>query len=178
MLRTESKLIGRYEYTVTQFPTSKARLLFFRLVKAIGPSAGRLLGGAMATKGGKGLKTLLDLDISGPEIGGVLEQFFTSLPEEEFERMVAQCFGDHVSVTISDEAGKVRKPKVTPEFGELHFADNLVEYFKVLWFVLEVNYGNFLGVEGLGAKLAAAAGSVQAAEPSQSPQELTGKSGG
>jgi hypothetical protein len=153
MIKTESKVIGGHTYHVTQLPCGRSRVLLLRLFKVAGPAIGKLLDSG----GGK------VSELEGKAIGDALAALAYGLNEQDLEFVVDQCFGDNVTVELDG-----KKPRVTKEFCELHFAGALDEFFKVIGFVLEVNYRSFFGGAGgvLGVVSRIANHPAQSASPS------------
>ena len=120
--RTESKIIGDHEYSVTQWPAERAMLMKLRVLKIIGP--------AMASLVGK--------DGDGQEAGALehgLQALFASATPEEIMGLVKDCV-----VGVACDGTKLTSTAFTEHFS----GDALFEVYQVFAFVMQVNYGNFL----------------------------------
>lgn len=136
-LETKSKQIGRYTYRVTQLPTSKGRRMLCLLTKAIGPVLGKLADGG------------------GKSIGIAFEELSERINEADLKEL-CEVFGESSEVELPDG----RRPRLMPEFQEMHFAGQFGELFEWLRFCVEVNYSDFFALAMRGVS---AAGSDQAA---------------
>lgn len=125
MKKTEEKSIDGSTYAVSQFSATKSLKMFHRLGKMIGPAFGALTGGAA-------LGDVANANVSAESFGAAIKALFDACDETVFERTVK----DLLETTTKD--GK-------PINFDLDFSGNIGSLFKVLAFVLEVNYSDFLG---------------------------------
>jgi hypothetical protein len=125
MKKTEEKTIDGATYAVTQFSATKSLKTFHRLGRMIGPAFGALTGGAA-------LGDVANANITAESFGTAIKALFESCDEATFERTVK----DLLETTTKD--GK-------PINFDLDFSGSIGTLFKVLAFVLEVNYSDFLG---------------------------------
>lgn len=125
MRNTQEKTIDDSVFSVSQFSATKSLKLFHRLGKMIGPAFGALTGGAA-------LGDVANANISAEAFGSAIKALFESCDESTFERTVK----DLLETTTKD--GK-------PINFDLDFSGSIGTLFKVLAFVLEVNYSDFLG---------------------------------
>lgn len=128
--RTETKQIGEREFSVTQWPASKAMLMKLKLVKAFGVSLTKLASSTSDQSKGKKKEEQEIAALSD----GLASLFESNSPEELVALMRAciegvACDGKRITQTSIDE---VFSP------------DDLIEIYKVFIFVIQVNYGNFL----------------------------------
>lgn len=134
MIETKEKTIldghGKgHKYQVTQFAGMRGLRLATRLVQLVGPG----LGEAMDLAGKGGLSKLLDSDIN---LSDVVKELVGQLDEDRVVNLVADLM-----------ASTHRDGKDMSNLAEFDaaYAANYGELFRALQFVLEVNYGNFLG---------------------------------
>src|SRR5204863_2493553 len=118
---------------VTQLGFSKGRAMLVRLAKALGPVLARLVEGIDA----KTAKVaLLSLDVGA--LGAGLQEFAERLTEQDLA-YVCETFGDATEVIMPDG----RRPRLTKDFQELHFAGHFLELFQWIAFAIEANYADF-----------------------------------
>ncbi|MBC3540660.1 phage tail assembly chaperone [Rufibacter sediminis] len=120
MLETKEKTIDGHEYQVTQFPALKGMRLAVKIGKLLGDGIGHA-----ATTG-----SVMDMDVS-KVVAGIVE----NLDEEATPNLLLQLF----SSTHRD-----RKEMNESGFN-MAYAGNYMEMGKALLFILEVNYGGFMG---------------------------------
>lgn len=135
MVEPTSKTIdGRVIMTVP-FLGRRALTYKTKIIRMFGASIGSLF-----SKPG-GINAQIDFS--------VFEDFITKLTaridENEFVKFVLELL----------QTTRIDGKEITPETFDMEFAANLVLMYKILWFVLEVNYGNFFGDTGIGKILSA-----------------------
>lgn len=130
MIETEEKEICGSIYLVTQMPAMRALKMQARLLRLIGPSFGAMIASGE--------------DSSIPVAINLLAE---KLDENTYEKI------------ILDLLQGVRKDGVelTKGFIDLAFAGNLNELYRVIQFVLEVNFADFFQEGGIIAELRNAA---------------------
>jgi len=128
-LETKSRVIGRYEYKVTQLGFKKGNATWVRLLKVLGPALGKLL------ETGANLKSMNVAALSGP-----LAELAMTLTEEDLNYF-CEVFGEATVVEVSAD----KKPILVPKVQETHFAGQYGEMLKWLAFCVEVNYSDFMG---------------------------------
>lgn len=129
-LKSESRVIGEFEYTVTQLGAAKGMEVLRRLGKLGGGVAQGALRAAMG-EGGDSAKL-------GALIGGLVV-VLQSLEEVDIKYFV-EVFGANSTVQLDPK----RAPRVKEVF-DLHFAGNYLDLGEWLYFCLEVNFGSFFG---------------------------------
>lgn len=124
--RTETQEIGMAEYSVTQWPATKAIVMKMRLLKTFGASVAILAGGALGGKGkSEDTKSLSD---------GLHALFQDSSPEE-IVALMKECV-----IGVACDGEKI----TSSSFEKLFSGDELTEVYKVFLFVLKVNYANLM----------------------------------
>lgn len=132
--KTESTQIGNHEYSVTQWPAEKSVLMKFRLAKALGSSLSKI-----ATALSSNNVTKEDKMAAFSE--GVSELFKNSSPEE-LSKLIKDCVvNGYCDGTMITETS----------YNELFSGDSIADLYKVFFFVIKVNYGNFIPAR-MGAK--------------------------
>lgn len=124
-METRERSIGGHSYRVTQFPGRMGLRLQVRLVKLLGPAVGTL-----AADG-----NVMDAQIDGGMIGKAVGLLADRLEEDAVEKLVVEL----LSGTRRD-GGELGGAQI-----DLAFAGHYGELLQVLAFVIEVNYGDFLG---------------------------------
>jgi hypothetical protein len=126
MIQTKSRTIDGIETNVTQFDALRACTLIPRLGKILAPVAGML----------KGVNADTDIEALGPALGAL----FTRLEGDELRALVCDLL---VGTTVVAD-GAVRDLSRADNINAV-FSSRLGVMFKVLAFVLEVNFGSFFG---------------------------------
>lgn len=136
--KTESKTIGGHEYSVTQWPATKALLMKIRLAKVFGTSIA-LIGASVTGKN-------RDYSKDAKALADGLESLFNNSPEALVSLIKETVIG----------AGCDNEVITDSQFEELFSGDDLANVYKVFFFVIKVNYGNLIkgqSVELLLAKI-------------------------
>lgn len=155
-VKTEERRIGDHTYRVTQLTALKARALFARLVRFVGPAA--------ATAIGAGMK------INMSQLGSLLSELTERVSDDElgwFAARLGEC-----SYLVGDN-GKALQ--LEPSVVDMHFAGSLLDMFKWMAFALEVNFADFLSEL---KRTQAVASMVPGNPESKSPSASTGTSTG
>jgi len=134
MIKTEDKTIDSKKITVTSFPGRKSLNLKNRIIVLLGESFAQLIGQVKSIKTTK----LKDMDVS--ILVPVIERFTQKLDPDTFTDFTLEL------LSMSRVDGK----EITIEFFDNEFSGNLLFMYKILAFVLEVNYGDFFGKNGIG----------------------------
>lgn len=138
MRKTEKRLIGDHEYTVTQLGAVQGRKALARLAKFIGPAVGSL---------------------SSKDESAALSRLAEGLNEADVDYF-CDLFAPLTSVQIGDKA-----PLLSSVF-DGHFAGEYLALVRWLVFCFEVNFGNFFAA-ALRAAKAPAAGAESASSSHQ-----------
>ncbi len=136
MIETKEKEIDGHVFSVTQFNGREGFRIKTKLIKLLAPSLAELAGGIKNFKPGK----LLDAEIKGQFVGNAVSRLAEALDENEFLLFVMRIF----QTTRYD--GK----QISDGLFDFEFAGNFEIVYKAISFVLEVNYGNFFGLGGIG----------------------------
>ena len=128
-IRTETKHIGGYDYTVSQLDAIEGRRAFTRLTRFVGPALVHVTGDAVDM-------AKLFADVAG------------RLAEDDVDYF-CDLFAKRTAVSGGDlKAGA--QPQLDTIFS-LHFAGRYLELVEWLTFCFKVNFGPFFA--GLGAKM-------------------------
>lgn len=136
MYEAKEREIDGHKVTVTQWPARKALTTKLKLVRAIGPSLGEIIGGMKGTE-----ESVLESDLDLSKVTAALEKLLSALDEATFMSLI-KIFMSGVRVDEVDMSND-------KEF-DMMFTSKLDLLYKVIWFVLEVNYGSFFGEDGIG----------------------------
>lgn len=134
-IETEEKTIDGRQVMVTQFPGRRALTFKTRLLKLLGPSIAQMFSGVKTDK-----SNILDSDFDLSIISKACEKLSETLDEDEFVKFVLELL----------QCTRLDGKEINDAVFDIEFAGNLVLMYKVLWFTLEVNYGSFFGVGGIG----------------------------
>jgi hypothetical protein len=137
MIKSKDKVINTRKITTTTFPGRKSLNLKNRLLKVLGEPFAQAAGGIKSFKAANLLHT--DLSIFIPAI----EKLCQNIDPEIFNNLVIEL----LSMTRID--GK----EITEEIFDMEFAGNLCLMYKIIFFVMEVNWGDFFGENGIGSTL-------------------------
>lgn len=150
-----NKTIDGKKYTVTSFLAGEGLKIKSVLIKHLGPMAisGVILGGSSGKK-------LSEMDIDPAMVGTLFDTLFNKLDPDEFAGFVLRL----LACTSINNTQDVPIP-IDEQIFNTEFAGEYATLYKVLFFVLEVNYKkSFLGWGGLGAlteKLKAMTGTLK-----------------
>lgn len=150
MIETKHKSIDGKRVTVSQFPARRALALKIKLLKLFGPALAQMLGKVKSLTGGKLLDGSLD------EFSPAIDKLTAAMEPDQFVDLVMEL----LAMTRIDDK------EATSNF-DMDFAGNLPFMYKVLFFVLEVNFGNFFGKSGIG-KWASQANPAETSTPVKS----------
>jgi hypothetical protein len=159
-VQTETRVIGGRTYRVTQLTALKARALFVRLIKMVGPMAAALLG----TGNARGF-----LDMDGKEVGPMIVSFCERISDEELDYFCS-VLGEQSQVINERGEGATLARNII----DVEFAGRLMDLFKWLTFALEVNFSDFLSV---AKAIPAAKSKGRTSEPLPFREGSTGTSG-
>lgn len=134
MIETKEKTIDGRKITVTQFPGRRGLKLKTKLAKLLGPS----IFTALKSVSGKG--DLLDKDVNLETAGEAIEKLLEKVDENSWENLIFEL----LSMT------RINSQEITAELFDAEFAGSFVTLYKIVAFVLEVNYKDFLGLTGIG----------------------------
>lgn len=132
-IQTREKEIEGAVYTVTQLTARRALRLKAKLIKMLGPVVAQIFITASEKSA----------DIEKKDnIVKAIELLGGNLDEISFENIIVELLQG------------VRKDGVElqPAIIDLEFAGDLVTLYKVIWFVLEANYGSFFTMLGIGSE--------------------------
>lgn len=139
MIGSETRTIGETDYTVRQMTATPAYTLLTKLTKIIGPAFGALSAGESVSAKVSAAVNVLASKLDETEVTAIIKQLISCVDLQ----------GTPLSKTF-----------------EAHFhGGNLSEMFKLLGFVLEVNYADFFGgFESVKSKAAAFLAGPQASK--------------
>lgn len=126
MIETKEKVIGNSNYAVTQMTAIRALKMQARLLRLIGPSFGAMIASGDDSSIPMAISLLTD-----------------KLDEKTFENLVLE-----LTQGVRKDGEELTRSKI-----DLDFAGNLNELFRVLQFILEVNFSDFFQEGGIIAEL-------------------------
>ena len=125
--RTESKMIGEREYSVTQWPATRSMLFKMKLIKTFGATLAIIVGQSSDSKNKPN-------DDAKALSKGLSVLFETNSPEDVVTLMKDSIIG------VACNGTKI----TSSSFDELFSGDDLLEVYKVFIFILQVNYSNLM----------------------------------
>lgn len=152
MFKQEEKEIGGILFIVSPFSAIKAIRLQSKLLKLLLPALGGIVSGFSNNNSEK--FDIMNTKINGKEISTAITELFQNLDEIEQEKLMIRIFEN---TKIKTEAGildLVKNGTYNNDAINYAFTKNIQTLYKALWFVLEVNYSDFLsGLAGIGDKI-------------------------
>ena len=138
--------INGHRWVVRPFPARKALGLKMRLAKAVGPAIAELLPALGTMQAGSADADALGIDLA--MLPRAVNALAANLGEDAFVDTIVEL----MSMASRDDT------EITPEYFDTTFAGNYGEMYRAIWFVLKVNYSDFIGMvgnSGIGARLKA-----------------------
>ena len=161
-LNAERREIGGHIYEVHQLGAIKARALFVRLTKALGPVLSSLLESTtMSTRKAAALQSFA--------MAPVIEELALRITEEDF-CYLCDVLGE-CTFLVGD---KGQLAKLERKLQDVHFAGRMLDSLKWLGFAIEVNFADFFSLAK--SKWVAASAPLEN-NTSRSPMASTGSSG-
>lgn len=139
MREPKNKEIDGLNVTVQPWPARVAWRRQVSLGKVFGPAL-KSLGSAFETGDFDNVK---DSDVNLGKIGEAFAHLFEGLSEQTADEVLVMCL----------KGARVNNVEVTAETIDAQF-DTIPQLYKTVAFVLEVNFGGFLGKSGIGRLLA------------------------
>ena len=133
MIKTEEKKIDDMEVAVTQFPARFGFKMQARLLKVFGPVIGKMLGGADLKKGA-------DADVNLDKLSEAIELLFKSMDEDGAMKLIMDLL----------QSTRINGQEVNDSSFDSIFPGKYSTLFKIVGYVLEVNYGSFFGESSIG----------------------------
>jgi len=132
--KTETKYIGEREFNVTQWSAEKAFLNQIKLAKIFAGSISTIAG-ALASLEKEESSDSDKIEKGANAFGKGLEQLFLSSNPEEIVAFMKECI-----IGVACDGTKITNGTFDSTFD----ADSLSEIYQVFFFVLKVNYSNFI----------------------------------
>jgi hypothetical protein len=157
MIQSMEKIVGDTTYIITQFPARKALNLKIRLAKIIAKGLGKDLD----------LSTLEDAAVAGnmeaagnatiSALAGIIAELDEAAANSIINELISQ-----VKIRTNAEILDVSA------IFDSHFAGKMLDIYKLLYAVLEVNYPDFFGAGSvLGRAITGAKAKISVPEPTQ-----------
>ncbi len=154
--QTTKKTIGNNTFIVARYSAREALKITRILGGLMSPVISRILGGLNIQNLISKKKNLSDSDIKidGDKIGEALEKMFNNLEEEDFMSLVDRLL-QNTTVEINEKGKKKIFSFVNNnEAFDIAFQDNPLDVYKVLYFVLGINFPNFFSrIKNIGTQL-------------------------
>lgn len=141
MIETKDKVINGNTYSVTQFTALRALRLQYKIIKIFGAGIAQVLRPQISQNqvGGATLNIGIDKD----SLASAILSITSNMDESSFEGL----FKELLQCTRKD--GK----ELTSAIIDHEFAGDLATLWKVIWFVLKVNFDSFFDERGFGSVL-------------------------
>lgn len=136
MYQTKERTIDDLKVTVTEWPARKAFKMKVRLLKIFGPVLAEIISG-MKSKAGA---SVLDSDFDLSKFGSAIEKLTATMSEDDLLKMVFEL----------TSSTRINNQEITEDTFDMVFAGKMHTIYKILGMVLEVNFGSFLGMSGIG----------------------------
>lgn len=136
-IQTKEKTIDGVRYSVTQFPARRGLHMKVRLARLLAPSLGPLLSSLGKTDLRNAAK-LLNAEIDPGMVGKAFGSLFQTADPDDFINLVMQLLADT----------RREGHEIDEALFDREFAANYGHLYKVLAFVLDVNYSNLLKAGG------------------------------
>ena len=122
---------GEVTFYVTQFPTVKSMRMLTRLGALLGPSLAQAFAALKPTGSTFG--------IEGASLADAFRTFFASADESKIEPLIKELI-DGAKFSVGEKTGDL-----TLQLFNTMFQGNLREAFNFLGFIVQHNYGDFIG---------------------------------
>lgn len=133
-LKTEERLINERTVTVTQLPGRRGLAMQVRLAKLLAP----LIDGGLLKNAAK----LKDMDVLDPSFMNIVQKFVGDVEPDEFVSIVTGL----LSTTRIDNV------EVTETYIDMNLANDYVFLYRVVAFAIQVNFGSFFALGGIGSR--------------------------
>jgi len=148
MVETEEREIDGLSVSVTQFPARFGFKMQVKLARIFGPVFGEIVSGVSDKPNKKSDSSsedvsIMDKDIDLKKLGSAIEKLFNILDESKSESLVFEL----LNLT------RIDKKEINQSSFDMIFAGKYLTLYKILGFVLEVNYKSFFGEGDIGQKI-------------------------
>jgi hypothetical protein len=130
-IQSLDKEINGSIYTVTQFPARRALKIKAKLIKIFGPIFAQVFLSIDTKKADKDQKN--DFIIA-------IEMLSNTLDPNEFENLIVELL----------QSSRKSGMELTTAIIDLEFAGDMSSLYKLIWFVIEVNFADFFALMGIG----------------------------
>lgn len=130
MIETIEKEINGATYVVTQLPARRAIRLKAKLIKLFGPALAQMILQTSSEDESQNKNSLVS----------AIESLAASLDPVEFENLIVEIL----------QGCRKNGKELLPQIIDLEFAGDMESLYKLLMFILEVNYANFFSMLGIG----------------------------
>ena len=135
MIETKKKIIDGSEFMVRQYGARLGGRIKIRIAKLVGPALATMMDAK---------KDQQSTNVQPEILEKALTTFMEGLSAEDYDSLIMQMIPGYV---WKDEK------EITEKTFDSEFAGNYSTLYKLLWFILEVNYGDFLELIGIGKDL-------------------------
>lgn len=154
-LDQQTKVICGHAWTVNQFPARQGNRYKARILKMVGPALAELLPAIGS------LPAVIKGDLSEMAMIAAIPKLAARLAQHVDEDVLVDTMVDLMSKSVRADDKGIQE-SVTPDAFDIIFAGNDLELYQALWFILQVNYPDFIaGVQSLATGL----------HPQDSPKE-------
>lgn len=151
-MEQQKEKIGGVTFQVTPFGAMEALKLKAWIVRLLAPTLAEVLKGS-SSGDIKKASDVMNMDLANVDLAGSVEKLFEILDEDTLESLIKRLFS-RTSVIIG---GSGSKKKIFALGSAEHFdsafdaafKQNLKNMYKAIFFVLKVNYPDFLAIFGV-----------------------------
>lgn len=130
--KPQTKTIEGHAWVVTPFPGRPANKYKTRLLKMIGPALAELLPAIGS------LSDAAEGNVNEADMVAAIPKVIASLAQHVDEDLLVNTMVELMAMSTRDGV------TVTGEVFDIEFAGNDLELYQVLWFILQVNYPDFI----------------------------------
>jgi hypothetical protein len=142
-IEPQTKIIDSNEVYVLPLLGETATLVFYQLQKCIAPAIVQALGALNISSGKKiDVKKIFDSEIDIASLSGAIDSIHEKMKAAEWLSFLKTALS---RTTVNDRAVGDKA-----HFDEI-FSGKILLLYKVLWFTLEVNFGDFFDAVGFSA---------------------------
>lgn len=136
MVEAKDKIIDEFKVIVTEWPARKAFKMKLKLTKILGPSVAEIFSGLDR----KTAESVMNSNIDISKVGKAIEMLFEKMDEDQILSLIFEMLS----------STRVNNLEINDQSFDDLFKGKLQSVYKILGFVVEVNFGSFFGSSGIG----------------------------
>lgn len=141
---SEMRIIDGLEVKVFYFSSITSMRLIHKISKVLAPTLGGTLGGVLGNvKGDIDSLDITDSKLNGDSVVSAINNIFEVLPEDDFINLVQMLLKDtYINIKENEKTVSIKLENQVAI--DRVFKGSITKMFKVLAFVFEVNFADFL----------------------------------